>query len=302
MGQYKEANERMNNTGDGLEGIEFVNFQDYIVNNICKYYFLLDPVLKERPNVRPWFTNEDMSNDIEFDTAIELSSSDDESMASKENYFNTCNEDDSIALRIMQEDTRAKGSDDEYISPDSNITNPSPSSNHNFSTPTNVSGYSSRSTFDSPTGSARNVVASIIQPTPRMSTGIDKSSKTKMSPMQAKNYQKELLKKKKKTIVKKKNKKETVNEDHEFIKEGRDAKMKFEKDKYDYMKNIESEKLRIDQVRLKMEQDGIEIKQQQEKSRSVLLRLQIFRERQELKKQYPDLTDDYLEATFPYTD
>ena len=39
MGQYKEANERMNNTGDGLEGIEYANFQDYIVNSICKYYF-----------------------------------------------------------------------------------------------------------------------------------------------------------------------------------------------------------------------------------------------------------------------
>ena len=62
MSQYKEAHEKMKNTGSGLEGFHFANFQDYIVKNVCKYYFELDPVLKDRPNVYPWVTNEDEYN------------------------------------------------------------------------------------------------------------------------------------------------------------------------------------------------------------------------------------------------
>ena len=60
MASYKEANERLNATGSGLEGIEYTNFQEYVVNNICKYYYQLDPVLKNRPNVCCWHTNDKM--------------------------------------------------------------------------------------------------------------------------------------------------------------------------------------------------------------------------------------------------
>jgi superfamily II DNA helicase RecQ len=55
---YKEAKERMENTGAGLEGASFEKFQDYVVAKVCKYYLELDPILKNRPNVFPMYTNQ----------------------------------------------------------------------------------------------------------------------------------------------------------------------------------------------------------------------------------------------------
>ena len=81
MASYKEASERMNMTGNGLEGLEHINFQDYIVKNICRYYFMLDPVLKDRPNVTPWFTNEEDTPEKSRDS-IFLSSDDDDDSSS----------------------------------------------------------------------------------------------------------------------------------------------------------------------------------------------------------------------------
>ena len=53
MASYKEANERMNRTGNGLEGLQYTSFQEYIVKNVCRYYFEFDPILKDQPNVAP---------------------------------------------------------------------------------------------------------------------------------------------------------------------------------------------------------------------------------------------------------
>ena len=63
MSSYKEASERMAQTGNGLTGIEYTSFQEYVVKNVCRYYFDLDPILKDRPNVTQWATNEDTSDE-----------------------------------------------------------------------------------------------------------------------------------------------------------------------------------------------------------------------------------------------
>ena len=67
------------------------------------------------------------------------------------------------------------------------------------------------------------------------------------------------------------------------------------------MKSIENEKLAIDKERLKMEKDSMLIRVEQitaqtnvEKNRNLLLRLEIFKERQTIKKEFPDVTDEYL--------
>ena len=85
MSSYKEANERLNRTGNGItDPLKYSTFQEYIVNNVCKYYYVLDPVLKDRPNVSPWATNEDMyiakSSDDEYNplNSVEFLSSDEE--------------------------------------------------------------------------------------------------------------------------------------------------------------------------------------------------------------------------------
>jgi hypothetical protein len=59
---YKEAKERIANTGAGLEGTEFKKFQDYIHAKVCKWYSTLDPILKNRPNIYPVWTNQDESD------------------------------------------------------------------------------------------------------------------------------------------------------------------------------------------------------------------------------------------------
>ena len=68
MALYKEGNECINNTGSGLHGIELSTLQEWVVNNICKYYYELDPVLRDRPNVRPCYTNEDVNQDSSDDS------------------------------------------------------------------------------------------------------------------------------------------------------------------------------------------------------------------------------------------
>ena len=119
--------------------------------------------------------------------------------------------------------------------------------------------------------------------------------------MQAKNYQKNLLKKKNKSIVKKKRKNSTIDcDEREMIIETRNARMRFDQSRHDDMKKIESEKLKLEQERLKMDMDSMLLEQQQERSRLVLLKLEMFKERQSIKKEYPEVTEEYLEANFPY--
>jgi hypothetical protein len=47
----------MEGTGRGTKGVEHANFQNYVVTNVCRYYFELLPVLKDRPNMKPWYIN-----------------------------------------------------------------------------------------------------------------------------------------------------------------------------------------------------------------------------------------------------
>ena len=62
LDSYKVASERLARSGTGLDGFKHTSFQEYIVREVCRYYFELDPVLRDRPNVRAWFTNEDEQN------------------------------------------------------------------------------------------------------------------------------------------------------------------------------------------------------------------------------------------------
>ena len=70
MASYKEASKRFNQAGSGFEGLELSTFQDWVVKNVCRYYFELDPILKDRPNVTPWYTNE-QEDEQEDDTCLQ---------------------------------------------------------------------------------------------------------------------------------------------------------------------------------------------------------------------------------------
>ena len=112
MVSYKEASERMNMTGNGLEGLEHSNFQEWVVNNICRYYFILDLVLKDRPKVTPWYTNEEEDTSgpkrptkygASKNKSIFLcsSDSDDDPMESRKE-FSLCNTDNDSDLKVVK--------------------------------------------------------------------------------------------------------------------------------------------------------------------------------------------------------
>jgi hypothetical protein len=56
--RVKTASDGMNSSGTGLTGTDKSTYQEYMVDNVCKYYFDLLPVLGNRPNIQPHFTNE----------------------------------------------------------------------------------------------------------------------------------------------------------------------------------------------------------------------------------------------------
>ena len=84
-------------------------------------------------------------------------------------------------------------------------------------------------------------------------------------------------------------------------------KMNFEKKKHENMKIIEEQKIRIERECLNMEQDTMRLKHEHtqvqnnlERNKIALLWLEMFKERQVIKKNHPDVTDDYLNNHFPY--
>jgi hypothetical protein len=81
----------MNGTGAGLTTLkDTINFQKYIIKFVCKYYNELKPVFGDRPNVTPWYTNEDDGNNVNADgpTQTGNESSDEELLFSD---YNECN-------------------------------------------------------------------------------------------------------------------------------------------------------------------------------------------------------------------
>ena len=77
--------------------------------------------------------------------------------------------------------------------------------------------------------------------------------------------------------------------------------------KFDKLKKIEAEKLKIEQLSLQMDQDNNTVKQEHisaqtklENNKILLLRLEIFKERQRIKKENPEICEDFLDEHFPY--
>ena len=329
MSSYKEANEKMGRTGNGItDPLKYSSFQEYIVNNVCKHYFVLDAVFKDRPNVRPWATNEDDSRDDssidEYDplNAVEFLSSDDNSNEETTlSFINKDNESDSdIEIldksdRMSIEDNSAssksshKGRQNEYPSTLS-VCSHRTVSTHNNSNISNIT----EETIVSNTGDKTNKKSATkpksVTPNRKKKT----KSKSKYTPSQAKNMEKELKKKTRKSIAhKQKNGNTSLNittiddEDREFLIETRDRNIRFEREKHKDMKELEEQKIRIETERLNMERDTMKLRHEQllvqnnlERSKLALLRLEMFKTRQDIKKASPDVTDEYLNIHCPY--
>ena len=87
----------------------------------------------------------------------------------------------------------------------------------------------------------------------------------------------------------------------------RKNKINFEIERHNDLKTLEEEKLKIERQRLEMERDTIKLKHEHmqvqatlERSKIALLRLEMFKAREEIKKNNSAVTDDYLNSLFPY--
>jgi hypothetical protein len=306
MASYKEANDRMNQTGAGLEGLDLTNFQEYIVNQVCKYYFELDSVMRDRPNVQPWFTNEH--------TLVEINdeSDDDNSIESVGSMLDSSN-DTTTDTDVTENDDRdgRRGNLTHRANMDT-LTN--------TSIPFVTTPSSGNDSSDATTGSNQIRIRNDTVRKRTNSRNEGQSCSRTLSPMEAKKTQKAMVKTKKKSIAVKKRKvlsnKVTGmdQEDRDLIIETRDVKMSFEREKHMDMKEIEKEKLMIDKERLSMEKETMIMKKDKiiaqkeqlnaqasvEKTRIVIMRMEMFKNRLTLKKEFPDVTDEYLAEQFPY--
>ena len=332
MSSYKEANERLNRTGNGItDPLKYSTFQEYIVNNVCKHYYILDPVFKDRPNVRPWATNEDIDIDIE-DTSnkeydplqsTEFLTSDDES---NESSVQSTPRNKDVLDSDVEIIDNPKIKRHQYHSP-----TVSRSSSHNSSINEydNMSSSSKSSVYTHNTSNISNITddtnllpkarkvvskkeprkAKAVTPTRKKTT----KTKKKYTPSQAKNMEKDMKKKTKASIASKQSNSKYMSittidqEDRDFLIESRDSTIRFETLKHNDMKELEERKIRIENERLLMERDTMKLRHEQmlvqnslERSKLALLKLEIFKARQEIKKLNPDVTDDYLNNHFPF--
>ena len=302
MGTYKEASERMHRTGNGItDPLKYSSFQEYIVREVCRYYFELEPILKDRPNVTPWATNEDDSDDStdsdisdeEDDSDIEVLSSEDNAMTNKEVATKEKNK---YKTNVEEFDENMSTNSQQTLSHNtfSNISN---SSDDNVS----LKLPSLRNTRKrESTGSSGNTSSSTSKRSP------------KVTPLEAKLKHKKLRNKRKKSIVSRKSNNMSTSfatmetEDRDRLL-ARNNKINFEKERHNDMKRLEEEKLKIERQRLEMEKDIMTLKHEQikvqstlERSKIALVRLEMFKAREEIKKNNTEVTDDYLNSLFPY--
>ena len=313
MASYKQANERMGQTGGGMDGPELITYQEWVTKNVCKYYFELDEVLKDRPNVSPWFTNEPVldsvtiySDEDDNNTSLEMSIKDN----TIESVFEDTND--------IDKNNDIEESDDfplEYDCMSSVNSNNIDKSNPNPIVLSNSSEDFNSFTID--TGEATSSSSDDYSSRPLLLSAKKRKVRTppkntKMSPIEAKGIQRKLVKKKK-SIARRNGSKISSNmlgmdnEDRQLLKETAFAKINQENQRYLRLEKLESEKLRIENERLEMDKTAMVMKSEQvsvqtclEKSRVVLLKLEIFKAREEIKKQLPHVTEEYLNTHFPY--
>ena len=320
MASYKEGNERLSQTGGGMDGPELITYQEWVTKNVCKYYFELDDVLKNRPNVRPWFTNEkvmkpkDRVEKNSDNTHIDYTILDDCSTDSVEQELDTTdNIQDSITKeREEEEDTLHDDIEIDEYDDNCSISNQVISTNTNPITLTPLS-EDNNSLEMIATINSSDDYTSPSESESKNKRKVRSNKHRKLLPSEAKGIQQNILKKKKKTIARNTTDASTNNifsmdnDEIELIKQTRDAKMNFDKQVHVDLTKIQSEKLRIESERLAMDKSTMEMKKEQiaiqttlEKNRLLLIKLDILKPRELLKKEFPALTEEYLNTHFPY--
>jgi hypothetical protein len=321
---YKTAKDYITNTGSGLTGISFSNYQDKVVSKYCRYYFILDPVLGQRPNVKPWFTNEDGDkNNNENDQSDYDEESDgtnneilcidiDKEIEELTDMGNTtCTTSISSPKKRSQIINLTSSDDSTTLEEPYDIRTVQMTASNVFrdndtSARTNINTSISKSSSE--TDTSMNTTVS------RKSSRTNVRKKVKITPSAAMNMQKSLLRNKKMQINAKSNHSKmsevlsNEEKEREFLMQVRNSKLQLERERHDDLKSIEMKKIMMEEKRLKIASDEGNLKAEQikvqtllEKNKALLVKMEIFKTRQAIKKADPSITDEFLDKEFPYS-
>jgi hypothetical protein len=330
LDSYKTAKERFNNTGAGLEGIAFNKFQDYVYANVCKYYEQLDPVMKDRPNVYPVYTNTSDVDD-EDDSIVVSNHSNEEArddctinisnvaeipitvdLSSPNNVSMVENLDSNTASTPSKQSTHLNTTE---VATTSNTNNTEVISN------LNTSSISDITVCDTPSSCDKSNQTKSTKSTSTTSNG---KNGNKLSPIMAKNKLKSQLRDNKLQIhgESKNNNmnnafRMTEEEDRAYMRECRKKKLDMEQKQHYDMLLETKEKRKLEQRRLEMDLKSNELKQEQmkiektnskirqqtdaivceqEKNKLLLIKMKVFQQRKELEKENPDLNDNFWDC------
>jgi hypothetical protein len=250
----------MANTGAGLEGTEFEKFQDYIHAKVCKWYSTLDPILKNRPNIYPVWTNQDESDDDSV--VVETHASE---IQPTSYGFDSNNQNNDVS------DTSSSSNTTCYVSNNTN------SSGNRTSSSGSLSPYQ-----------ANNIRKSILRDHKKNINIKGSKSKTSLY-SSADDEEREYLMECRKKKLELEERRDTFQSEIEA------KKIKLEADRLQLQK-IESE-LKRDNIKLMNTQQSII--SEQEKNKLLLLKLEVYEKRKEIIKNNPEITEAMLDELMP---
>jgi hypothetical protein len=296
----------MTTTGAGTVGAEHLKFQDYIIDNVCRYYFELLPIMKDRPNVLPWFTNHGQEKS---------DSSSDESDDEEESVFNSDVDSEPEIIITKVNKTKKKSKDNTYKKSFA-------STLENFNSIETVDDLMSLSSQSQKQTSKNDTTTRVSKDSTSRNSSKDKtkrnsssSSKDRrkypsdsISPVQAKELKKNMFKERNNQInVKKRRGKAALSatapdtNERDFFIEQRSIKMKFDLEVHNDLKVQHHEKMKLEKLKYEMQEKEMNMRLENEKSKKILSKVEIFKARMEFKKQDPNISDEFLDQHFPLT-
>jgi hypothetical protein len=296
----------MTTTGAGTVGAEHEKFQDYIIDNVCRYYFELLPIMKDRPNVLPWFTNHGQEKS---DTSSDESEDDEESV------FNSDVDSEPEVMITKVNRTKKKSKDNTYKKSFASTLehfNSIEAVDDSISLSSQSQKQASRNdttTRVSKDSTSRN---SSKETSKRSSSSSSKDRRKypsdSISPIQAKELKKNLFKERNNQInVKKRRGKAALSatapdtNEREFFIEQRSIKMKFDLEVHNDLKVQHDEKMKLEKLKYEMQEKEMNMRLENEKNKKILSKVEIFKARMEFKKQEPNISDEFLDLHFPLT-
>jgi hypothetical protein len=248
----------MEGTGRGTTGIEHANFQNYVVTNICRYYFELLPVLKDRPNMKPWYTNH--SKQI------------DKGISSKET--------DVVRVYDNGEFSESDDSTSEFVTT-VNVPNKA-------NTVTQSSSSSDCEVVQKRSSSTSNSKDNSDKLSPLQ------AKELKRNIFRSKDRQINVKKRRGKgaTDI------GLEDEDKEFMVEQRKLKMKFDLDRHNDLKKQHMDMMNLEKQKLDLQKQEMTIRMDNEKNKKTLSNIEIFKARLEFKRQDPNIDDEFLDQYF----